>query len=140
VRAWGLFPHIVLDGFWDRHFRPRLFDSRGYRGLGKLSVIWRDYAQSTFGQGQNHGEVEPQAGQRLETQVAELQKAIEVLVHNPSWRELISTQSVNSSRAFILSPPELSDGRGRRADFWKQPARVAACDHLLVVGRVVLKN
>jgi hypothetical protein len=28
--------------------------------------------------------------QRLEAQVAELQKAIEVLVHNPNWRELIS--------------------------------------------------
>jgi hypothetical protein len=28
--------------------------------------------------------------ERLEAQVAELQKAIEVLVHNPNWRELIS--------------------------------------------------
>jgi hypothetical protein len=28
--------------------------------------------------------------QQLETQVAELQKAIEVLLHNPNWRELIS--------------------------------------------------
>jgi hypothetical protein len=28
--------------------------------------------------------------QQLEAQVAELQKAIEVLVHNPNWRELIS--------------------------------------------------
>jgi hypothetical protein len=28
--------------------------------------------------------------QQLETQVAELQKAIEVLPHNPNWRELIS--------------------------------------------------
>jgi hypothetical protein len=27
---------------------------------------------------------------QLETQVAELQKAIEVLLHNPNWRELIS--------------------------------------------------
>ena len=26
--------------------------------------------------------------QQLETQVAELQKAIEVLLHNPNWREL----------------------------------------------------
>jgi hypothetical protein len=34
--------------------------------------------------------------QHLETQVAELQKAIEVLVNNPNWRELIS-----------LSPPEI---------------------------------
>jgi hypothetical protein len=32
--------------------RPRLFDSLGYRGLGKLSVISQDYAQSAFGQGQ----------------------------------------------------------------------------------------
>jgi hypothetical protein len=28
--------------------------------------------------------------QRLEAQVAELQKALEVLLHNPNWRELIS--------------------------------------------------
>jgi hypothetical protein len=34
--------------------------------------------------------------QQIEAQVAELQKAIEVLVHNPNWRELIS-----------LSPPEI---------------------------------
>jgi len=34
--------------------------------------------------------------QRSEARVAELQKAIEVLVHNPNWRELIS-----------LSPPEI---------------------------------
>jgi hypothetical protein len=34
--------------------------------------------------------------QQLEAQVAELQKAIEGLVHNPNWRELIS-----------LSPPEI---------------------------------
>ena len=27
---------------------------------------------------------------QLETQVAELQKAIEVLIQNPNWRELIS--------------------------------------------------
>jgi hypothetical protein len=27
---------------------------------------------------------------KLETQVAELQKAMEVLLHNPNWRELIS--------------------------------------------------
>jgi hypothetical protein len=27
---------------------------------------------------------------QLEAQVAELQKAIEVLLHNPNWRELIS--------------------------------------------------
>jgi hypothetical protein len=27
---------------------------------------------------------------QLETQVAELQKAIEVMLHNPNWRELIS--------------------------------------------------
>ena len=28
--------------------------------------------------------------EQLEAQVAELQKAIEMLVHNPNWRELIS--------------------------------------------------
>jgi hypothetical protein len=28
--------------------------------------------------------------QHLEAQVAELQKAIEVLLHDPNWRELIS--------------------------------------------------
>jgi hypothetical protein len=28
--------------------------------------------------------------QHLEAQVAELQKALEVLLHNPNWRELIS--------------------------------------------------
>jgi hypothetical protein len=28
--------------------------------------------------------------EQLETQVGELQKAIEVLLHNPNWRELIS--------------------------------------------------
>jgi hypothetical protein len=28
--------------------------------------------------------------QQLETQVAELQKAIELLLHNPNWREVIS--------------------------------------------------
>jgi hypothetical protein len=27
---------------------------------------------------------------QLETQVAELQKAMEALLHNPNWRELIS--------------------------------------------------
>ena len=27
---------------------------------------------------------------QLETQVAELQKAIELLLHNPNWREVIS--------------------------------------------------
>jgi hypothetical protein len=27
---------------------------------------------------------------KLETQVAELQKAMEVLLHNPNWREVIS--------------------------------------------------
>jgi hypothetical protein len=40
------------DAAADRAVRPRLFDSLGYRGLGKLSVILKDYAQPTFGQGQ----------------------------------------------------------------------------------------
>ena len=32
--------------------------------------------------------------QRLEVQVAELQKAIEVLLHNPNWREVLSLSAM----------------------------------------------
>jgi hypothetical protein len=36
--------------------------------------------------------------QQLETQIAELQKAMEVLLHNPNWRELLSLSSSEIER------------------------------------------
>jgi hypothetical protein len=54
--------------------------------------------------------------QQLETQVAELQKAIEMLLHNPNWRELIS-----------LSPSEnraMGDGNQGQATRGKAAGRI----------------
>jgi hypothetical protein len=46
--------------------------------------------------------------ERLEAQVAELQKAIEVLVHNPNWRELISLSPSEIERWAKASAKESS--------------------------------
>ena len=46
--------------------------------------------------------------EQLEAQVAELQKAIEVLVHNPNWRELISLSPSEIERWAKASAKESS--------------------------------
>jgi hypothetical protein len=46
--------------------------------------------------------------EQLEAQVAELQKAIEMLVHNPNWRELISLSPSEIERWAKASAKESS--------------------------------